>query len=166
MKKKILLIAILASLSQNLLASDREDLKYIYKLFQNKEYVLSIDELERFLIKYPSSEHYSAAQNLLAQSYYQSGNYANAKVRYNTLLQSNYSDEANYYLSLIGIKEGEYTVAEAYILKIPMGNKYREAGLYQLGATLYRENKVVEATNVFNRIRREKVKTENKRKES
>lgn len=156
MKKKILLIAILASLSTNLQANDREDLKYIYKLFQNKEYVLSIDELERFLIRYPSSEHYSAAQNLLAQSYYQSGDYANAKVRYNTLLQSNYSDEANYYLALMGIGEGEYTAAEAYVLKIPMGNKYREAGLYQLGATLYRENKVVEATNIFNRIRREK----------
>ncbi len=156
MKKKILLIAILASLSQNLLASDREDLKYIYKLFQNKEYVLSIDELERFLIKYPSSEHYSAAQNLLAQSYYQSGDYANAKIRYSTLLQSNYGDEANYYLSLIAIKEEKYTAAEAYVLKIPMGNKYREAGLYQLGATLYREEKVVEATNIFNRIRREK----------
>lgn len=156
MKKRIILIAILASISKGLLASDKEDLRYVYKLFQSKEYELTIDELERFMIKYPSSEHYSAAQNILAQSYFKTGDYANAKRRYKTLVNSEFGDEAYFYLSSMALSEEDYSASEEYMLKISKGSKYRELALYRLGVKLYSIGNIEEAAKHFNRIRREK----------
>jgi len=161
MKKKIILIAIIASLAQNIKANDREDLRYIYMLFQNKEYQLSIDELERFIVRYPSSENYNTAQNILAQSYYHTNDYTNAKRRYTALLNTNFRDEANYYLALISISEGEYEKAENSMLNISIGSPYRPVALYRLAITMYSNNKIDEATRHFNRIRREKGPYEN-----
>lgn len=155
-KKKIILIAILAGMSKTLLAGDREDLKYVYMLFQNKEYTLSIDELERFVVRYPSSEYYDTAQNLLAQSYFNTKDYDSAAKRYKVLLNSDFRDEANYYLALIEIEKEAYDNAENYIFSISNGSKYREVSLYKLAATFYSKGMIDDAVKYFNKIRQEK----------
>ena len=156
MKKKIILMTILAGMSKSLSAGDREDLKYVYMLFQNKEYSLSIDELERFVVRYPSSEYYDTAQNLLAQSYYNVKDYDSAEKRYKVLLNSDFRDEAAYYLAFIGIDREKYDEAAKYIDSIPTGNKYRDAALYKMAAVFYAKGMTDEAVDYFNIIRREK----------
>jgi tetratricopeptide (TPR) repeat protein len=156
MKKKIILITILAGMSQSLSAGDREDLKYVYMLFQNKEYSLSIDELERFVTRYPSSDYYDTAQNLLAQSYYNVKDYNNAEKRYKILLNSDFRDEAAYYLAFIAIERENYDKAEKYIASISVGSKYRDAVLYKMAAVYYTKGMTDEAIDYFNKIRREK----------
>lgn len=143
-------------MSKSLSAGDREDLKYVYMLFQNKEYSLSIDELERFVIRYPSSEYYDTAQNLLAQSYYNVKDYDSAEKRYKVLLNSDFRDEGAYYLAFIAIEREKYDEAEKYIESITIGSKYRDAALYKMAAVFYAKGMTDEAVDYFNKIRREK----------
>ena len=64
-KKLLVLLSIIVSM--NTFADDNEDIKYIYKLYQNKDYKISAEESEKFLFRYPGSKHYDVAQNLMKE---------------------------------------------------------------------------------------------------
>ncbi len=149
-KKLLVLLSIIVSM--NSFADDNEDIKYIYKLYQNKEYKISAEESERFLFKYPGSKHYDVAQNLLGQSFYQIKEYEKAQKIFNKLLNSAYSSDANYYLALISIETGNLNIAYNYSKNLKDVN--REKVLYTLAVKEYSNNNLNKARDYFEELRR------------
>ena len=100
-KKILVILSILVSL--NIYANDNADMKFINKLYQNKEYKLTVEELNKFIVKYPSSRHYDNAQFLLGHSLYEMKEYEKAGKVFHKLINTNYNNEAYYYLALTSI---------------------------------------------------------------
>ena len=149
-KKLLVLLSIIVSM--NTFADDNEDIKYIYKLYQNKDYKISAEESEKFLFKYPGSKHYDVAQNLLGQSFYQIKEYEKAQKIFNKLLNSAYSSDANYYLALINIETGNLNIAYNYSKGLKDIN--REKILYTLAVKEYSNNNLNKAREYFEELRR------------
>ncbi len=149
-KKLLVLLSIIVSM--NTFADDNEDIKYIYKLYQNKDYKISAEESEKFLFKYPGSKHYDVAQNLLGQSFYQIKEYEKAQKIFNKLLNSAYSSDANYYLALINIETGNLNIAYSYSKGLKDIN--REKILYTLAVKEYSNNNLNKAREYFEELRR------------
>ncbi len=149
-KKLLVLLSIIVSM--NTFADDNEDIKYIYKLYQNKDYKISAEESEKFLFKYPGSKHYDVAQNLLGQSFYQIKEYEKAQKIFNKLLNSAYSSDANYYLALINVETGNLNIAYNYSKGLKDIN--REKILYTLAVKEYSNNNLSKARDYFEELRR------------
>ena len=147
-KKLLVLLSIIVSM--NTFADDNEDIKYIYKLYQNKDYKISAEESEKFLFKYPGSKHYDVAQNLLGQSFYQIKEYEKAQKIFNKLLNSAYSSDANYYLALINIETGNLNIAYSYSKGLKDIN--REKILYTLAVKEYSNNNLNKAREYFEEL--------------
>ncbi|TDT71497.1 tetratricopeptide repeat protein [Hypnocyclicus thermotrophus] len=149
MKKKLLLLILFSSLYIQSLSSDLDDMKYIQKLYQNKEYEITLMELENFILKYPNSKYYSTAVYMLGNTYYITKDYENAEKNYKKILNSEFSDKAYYYLSVIYINEDREEDAKVVLKKISRDSKYREISTYNLAQYLYKKGKVDEAEIYF-----------------
>lgn len=151
-KKAIVILSIIGAL--NIYADDNDDIKFIYKLYQNKDYKVSVDELNKFMIKYPSSKYYDVAQNLLGQSYYNVKEYDKAQKIFSKLTTSAYSNDAYYYLSLIDIELNNPDEAYDYAKNLKDINKERI--LYNLAVKEYSNNNLSKAKGYFEELRRQK----------
>ncbi|MBZ4683116.1 MAG: repeat-containing protein [Fusobacteriales bacterium] len=149
MKKKLLLLFLFSSLYIQSLSSDLDDMKYIQKLYQNKEYEITVMELENFILKYPNSKYYSTAVYMLGNSYYITKDYENAEKNYKKILNTEYADKAYYYLSIIYINEDREEDAKSILRKISRESKYREVSTYNLAQYLYKKGKIDEAEKYF-----------------
>ena len=151
-KKAIVIFSIISALS--IYADDNDDIKFIYKLYQNKEYKVSVDELNKFVVKYPSSKHYDLAQNLLGQSLYEIKEYDKAQKIFQKLLNSSYSGDAYNYLALIDIEMNNLDKAYDYTKYLRDTNKERV--LYALAIKEYSNNNLSKAKGYFEELRRQK----------
>lgn len=147
-KKNIAVMTLVVSM--NLLANDNDDIKFIYKLFQNKDYKISSEELEKFVLKYPNSKNYYLAQNLLGKSLYELKEYDKAKKVFSRLLNGNQSSDANYYLALISIEDGNNDLAYNYSKNLKGANK--DKIIYQLAIKEYQNNNQNKAKTYFEEL--------------
>lgn len=151
-KKALVIFSLVGAL--NVYADDNDDIKFIYKLYQNKEYKVSVEELNKFIVKYPSSKHYELAQNLLGQSLYGAKEYDKAQKIFGKLTNSSYGSDANYYLALINIELNN--LDEAYKYTGVLKDINRERVLYTLAAKEYSNNNLLKAKEYFEEVRRQK----------
>lgn len=93
----------------SLSSSDAEELSFIaaQKSFLNKDYKNSISNLETFFKKYPKSSRESTARYYLGESYYQIGNFAEAKKTLAPIAKKSneYQEEALLRLAQMYIKD-------------------------------------------------------------
>lgn len=149
-KKILVILSILVSL--NIYANDNDDMKFINKLYQNKEYKLTVEELNKFIVKYPSSRHYDNAQFLLGHSLYEMKEYEKAGKVFHKLINTNYNNEAYYYLALTSIYQNY--LSDAYKYSRELKDLPREIVLFQLAMKEYSNNNLSKAREYFEELRR------------
>jgi tetratricopeptide (TPR) repeat protein len=133
----------------NTYSDDREDIKYIQKLYENKYYDMSVEELESFLIKYPNSRYYDTAIYLLANSYYIEAKLPEAEKNYKKLLNTDFSDRAYFYLVQIYLKTDRGELAEKQFRGISRNSNYREVATYDMAQYFYKKNNLIKAEKYF-----------------
>ncbi len=136
----------------NIYANDNDDMKFINKLYQNKEYKLTVEELNKFIVKYPSSRHYDNAQFLLGHSLYEMKEYEKAGKVFHKLINTNYNNEAYYYLALTSIYQNY--LSDAYKYSRELKDLPREIVLFQLAMKEYSNNNLSKAREYFEELRR------------
>ena len=154
MKKKILIMSLLLVIGVQTLASARDDMKYIDKLYKAKEYDLATDELKSFVEKYPKSSYRKVALDRLSKTLYLKKEYKDSITyfkEYLTLekLKDKEIEEAHYYLARNNIFLKNYNEGKAEINKIPKESPKRDDALYHLGVSYYEDQNYEEAKKIF-----------------
>ncbi len=152
MKKGVLIF--IFALSVTLKAGDIEDMQYIYKLYQNKYYKESKEELEIFVRKYPNSKLYYSAMNLLGYNYYLLEEYDKSIEVFGKLTRSDFRDDAFYYLEMIAIKRDNEIYAKNYVDQISDKSGYKTKGIYSLAEYYYKKDKYNEAEEQYIKLTR------------
>ena len=146
-KLKILLAGIL--LCSGLMASEKEDIKFLDELFLQKRYSMALQESNNFIVKYPRSKYIKNIRIRMGQVYYVEGRYQEAINTLNGCLKElklNQNEMNNVYLyltkSYVGLKDFE-TASKAANLIVKTTtegkNDYEEA-LLNIGKG-YMDNK-------------------------
>lgn len=149
-KKIFILLSLVVSL--NALADDNSDIKYINKLYQNREYKIALEETEKFILKYPMSKHYNVAQFLYGQSLYQLKDYEKAQKAFGKLQNTIYSNDANFYMALINIETGN--LDKAYDYSKTLKDINREKILYSLAIKELSNNNLKKSRDYFEELRK------------
>jgi tetratricopeptide (TPR) repeat protein len=156
MKKKILIVSMLAALSTASYSSTWGDMKYIDQLVQNQEYDMAEEELLDFLKKYPDSKkYYPLALDRIAKLYYLEKNYAEARKYFKEYLKDeNLKDderqEGIYNLIRTDIELGDLDEAKKYADFIVSEKKY--LAFFQLAKAFYDRENFEEAQLYFRRL--------------
>lgn len=136
MKKRLWVAsAILAAAicSSTLYAGESDSVKYIYKLSQSGYYSESIDQINQFLSQYPSSNYYNTVLSLKGYNLFMEKDYVNAQKIYQQLLNTQFADEANYYLEMSVIAQNNSTAAMQYLNAISPSSPMKPYGYFALG---------------------------------
>ncbi|BDU50976.1 tetratricopeptide repeat protein [Haliovirga abyssi] len=149
MKKMV--IALLLGTSLTTFANDIDDMDYIYKLYQNKMNKEAILELNKFVNRYSNSKLYDSALNLLGYNYYIVGDYKKSEEIFLQLLNTNYKEEAYYYLMNIYIKWDNKELATFYYEKIHNDSKLKSKSMFLMGNFMYSLGSLKEAETYYSR---------------
>ncbi|MCX5774336.1 MAG: tetratricopeptide repeat protein [Fusobacteria bacterium] len=151
MKKRLWLAAIIIalSLSSTLLADESDSLRYIYKLSQNGYYSESIDQINQFMSQYPNSNYYTTALSLKGYNYFMEKDYVNAQKTYLQLLNTQFGDEANYYLEMIAIAQANSNSAMQYLTAISQDSTMKPYGYFALANYYFNAGDFDEAIVLF-----------------
>ncbi|MCK5779734.1 MAG: tetratricopeptide repeat protein [Psychrilyobacter sp.] len=154
MKKKILLISLFMAVSSFTMASDRDDMKYIDKLYGAKEYKMATEELKTFVEKYPESSYQKSALSRLSKTLFLEKEYkesANYYIKYlnNNNLEVEEKNEAHYYRARSFTSLKDYNGAKKEINTIGKDSPKRVEAVYYLGKSYYDNGNYVEAQNTF-----------------
>ena len=155
MKKKLLIVSLLLVIGIQTLSSERDDMKYIDKLYEAKEYAMATDELKSFVKNYPESSYRKVALERLSKTLYLNKEYKDSITyfkEYLTLdkLKDQEIDEAHYYLARNNIYLKDYNNAKKEINKISKESPKKIDAVYYLGISYYENGNYEEAKKTFN----------------
>jgi len=147
---KLLIIFLITVLfSRSIFADDKEDIEYIQKLFNNKYFTEAANEIQLFIKKYTDSPYYFKALNLLGKSYYNLNQYNKAKSVFISLLNTEFSDEANYYIALILLKQKKISNIEKYVKNISEKNILKSKIIFAVANYFYENNNYQKSEKYF-----------------
>ncbi|WP_432204473.1 tetratricopeptide repeat protein [Cetobacterium somerae] len=146
-KLKLFIAGIL--ICSGLLASEKEDIKFLDELFIQKKYSMALQESNNFLKKYPRSKYIKNIRIRMGQVYYVEGKYQEAINTLNNCLKDlklNQNESNNIYLylvkSYIGLKDFDTAIRGANLIvkTTPEGKNDYEEALLAIGKG-YMDNK-------------------------
>ena len=154
MKKKLLILSLLIIVSSQILATDRDDMKYIDKLYEAKEYSMATDELKTFVGKYPKSTYQKIALERLSKTLYLDKKYEDSIIYFNQYLtlkrlKDIEKNEAHYYLARNFTYLKDYNNAKKEINLIDKNSPKKIDAVYYLGISYYEEARYEEAKSTF-----------------
>lgn len=148
-KKTLAILAILISL--NTFANDNNDMRFINRLYQNKDYKLTVEELNKFIVRYPRSKHYNDAQLILGKSLYELKEYQDSITVFQRLVNTNHRNEVYYYLALASIELD--LLSDAHRFSRELRDLSREIILFQLAIKEYKNDNMLKAREYFEELR-------------
>ncbi|MEI6857881.1 tetratricopeptide repeat protein [Psychrilyobacter sp.] len=154
MKKKLFILSLLIVIGSQIFATDRDDMKYIDKLYEAKEYSMATDELKTFVGKYPDSRYQKVALERLSKTLYLDKNYKSSATYFNQYLKleklkRDEKDEAHYYLARNLIYLKDYNGAKKEINLINKNSLKKIDAVYYLGISYYENGRYEEAKKTF-----------------
>jgi len=154
MKKKLLILCLLFVVGSQTFATDRDDMKYIDKLYEAKEYSMATDELKIFVEKYPESSYQKVALERLSKTLYLNKKYKDSITYFNQYLKLNKlkideKNEAHYYLARNYINLKDYNDAKKEINLIDKNSPKKIDAVYYLGISYYDNARYEEAKKTF-----------------
>ncbi|MGB6129958.1 MAG: tetratricopeptide repeat protein [Psychrilyobacter sp.] len=154
MKKKLLILSLLIVVSGQIFATDRDDMKYIDKLYEAKEYSMATDELKTFVGKYPDSSYQKVALGRLSKTLYLNKEYKSSITYFNQYLKLeklkiDEKNEAHYYLARNLTYLKDYNKAKKEINLIGENSPKKIDAIYYLGISYYENTRYEEAKKAF-----------------
>lgn len=154
MKKKLLILSLLIVVSGQIFATDRDDMKYIDKLYEAKEYSMATDELKTFVGKYPDSSYQKIALERLSKTLYLNKEYKSSVTYFNQYLKLDRlkideKNEAHYYLARNLTYLKDYNGAKREINSIDKNSPKKIDAVYYLGVSYYENARYEEAKKTF-----------------
>jgi len=153
-KKKLLILSLLIVVGSQIFATDRDDMKYIDKLYEAKEYSMATDELKTFLGKYPESSYQKVALERLSKTLYLNKEHKSSVTYFNQYLKLDKlkideKNEAYYYLARNLTYLKDYNGAKKEINLIDKNSPKKIDAVYYLGISYYENAKYEEAKKTF-----------------
>ncbi|MGM0507716.1 MAG: tetratricopeptide repeat protein [Fusobacteriota bacterium] len=153
MSKKILtIISLVLIINSHILAGEREDIKYINRLNKEGYSEELVVEGEKFLKKYPDSEIRNSIINLVAYNHYKLGNYNKAYGGFSKLTDSEFKNEAHYFLLQISLRKGELYNIDKHLANIDSKNILKNNALYYVGNFFYKRKDYNESKKYFREL--------------
>ncbi len=154
MKKKLFILSFLIVVGSQAFATDRDDMKYIDKLYEAKEYSIAIDELKAFVGKYPESSYQKIALERLSKTLYLDKKYKSSITYFKEYLKLNKlkvdeKNEAHYYLARNFMSINDYNNAKKEINLIDKNSSKKIDAVYYLGIAYYENGHYEEAKKTF-----------------
>ena len=154
MKKRLLILSLLIVVSGQIFATDRDDMKYIDKLYEAKEYSMATDELKTFVGKYPESSYQKVALERLSKTLYLNKEYKSSVTYFNQYLKLDRlkideKNEAHYYLARNLTYLKDYNGAKKEINLIDKNSPKKIDAVYYLGISYYENARYEEAKKTF-----------------
>lgn len=154
MKKKLFILSLLIIVGSQIFATDRDDMKYIDKLYEAKEYSMATDELKTFVGKYPESNYQKIALERLSKTLYLNKKYKNSVTYLNQYLKLDKlkmveKNEAHYYLARNLTYLKNYNGAIKEINLINKNSPKKIDAVYYLGISYYENARYEEAKKTF-----------------
>lgn len=141
MKKKYLLLALILTLNISSLGAQRDDLDFISKLYQQKNFDMALIESKNFLNKYPNSKYNREIIDRIAKVYFLQKNYQKSITYFKILLldekiSKKDKNEINYYLAQAYAGSGDSKFTDMSINNIDKKSDYFEKAIFK-SATIY-----------------------------
>lgn len=157
MKKKHLILAITLTLSMNILASQKDDLRFINALYKEKNFEMALSQSKTFIKKYPESKYSKNIVERIAKVYFLQGNYPEAINYFKILLMdeniaTKKRDEINYYLTKSYAELNDFINMNFSLERIDTKSKYYEKSIYESGVILSSHEKYEKASKFFDRL--------------
>ncbi|MCS5421426.1 MULTISPECIES: tetratricopeptide repeat protein [Psychrilyobacter] len=154
MKKKLFILSLLIVVGSQIFATDRDDMKYIDKLYEAKEYSMAADELKTFVGKYPDSRYQKVALERLSKTLYLNKEYKSSATYFNQYLKlerlkKDEKNEAHYYLARNLTYLKDYNGAKKEINLIDKDSPEKIDAVYYLGISYYENGRYEEAKKTF-----------------
>ena len=154
MKKKLFILSLLVIIGSQIFATDRDDMKYIDKLYEAKEYNMATDELKTFLGKYPKSSYRKVALGRLSKTLYLNKEYESSAKYFDKYLKleklkTEEKNEAHYYLARNLTYLKDYNGVKKEINLIDKESPKKIDAVYYLGISYYENAKYEEAKKTF-----------------
>jgi tetratricopeptide (TPR) repeat protein len=153
-KKRLLILSLLIVVSGQIFATDRDDMKYIDKLYEAKEYSMATDELKTFVGKYPESNYQKVALERLSKTLYLNKDYKSSVTYFKQYLKIDRlkideKNEAHYYLARNLTYLMDYNGAKKEINSIEKSSPKKIDAVYYLGISYYENGRYEEAKKTF-----------------
>lgn len=154
MKKKLLILSFLIVVGSQAFATDRDDMKYIDKLYEAKEYSMATDELKTFIGKYPESNYQKIALERLSKTLFLNKEYKSSITYFNQYLKleklkDDEINEAHYYLARNLTYLKDYNKAKKEINLIDKSSPKKIDAVYYLGISYYENANYEDAKKTF-----------------
>jgi len=155
LKKKIMVLLIASALSTMSFSSERDDMKYINRLFKAKEYSLAAKELEYFISRYPRSSSIKSSLERVAKTYFFEKDYRKSKHYFTEYLRlanpkGKKRDDTLYYISRNELYLKNPNGAIRRINSITRTSPRKEDGVYHLARYHYNNKNYTKALKYLN----------------
>jgi tetratricopeptide (TPR) repeat protein len=132
------------------MASEKEDLKYLDEIFKQKRYDLAIEESKNFLNRYPETKYSKDIQLKLAKLYFLERDYENSRIYFLNVSQNfknskKENEEVNSYLARIYAALGNETMVDTYVSQIGENEKL----IFEIGNSYLQGDNFARAAEYF-----------------
>lgn len=139
--------------------NEEEDFYVAAKAFEDGFYSLSLDTFQRFIKRYPDTEHLAQAQFFIGRCFYYQGKYLDSLSQFQSLLPnpkaSRFHDAVLYWIAEVHFKGKDYSKANIFYQRIISeypDSQFLSSAYYSAGLCLFELEKFNEAVISFRKL--------------